>query len=83
MHVEGEVTNISQQRLENVLAVATWYTEDATFIARDDALIDFDPLLPGLTSPLKTISRYNPAMDNGGLQFRGLSGEQIPSRRAP
>lgn len=78
--IRGEVTNVSGRRLENVVAVGTWRTADGTFIVSDDALIDFDPLLPGQTSPFEIISRYNPLMSRCNLQFKHLFGEQIPAR---
>ena len=81
--VEGEVKNLTTRRLENVMAVAQWYTSEGTFITSDDALIDFNPILPGQTSPFKTFSTANPAMDNCTLSFKFLFGTTISMREAP
>lgn len=78
-YVEGEVKNISTDSLGNVEAVGTWYTNVGTFIVSDDALTDFNPILPGQTSPFKTYSTYNPEMRKCDLKFKDLLGGQIPA----
>ena len=80
-YARGRVTNISGVRLENVLALAEWYTRDDTFIVADDALIDLDPLLPGQSSPFETISRYNPAMQSCRVVLKDLFGPELPTER--
>ena len=77
-YVEGQVQNISSTSLENVAAVATWYDKDGTFIKSDEALIDYNPILPGQTSPFKTISSGNPAMTRYTIEFKELLGGTIP-----
>jgi len=76
-YVEGQVKNVTDQSLKNITAVSTWYTKDDTFITSDDALVDFNPLLPGQTSPFKTISRENPAMAKFSVQFKLLMGRTL------
>jgi hypothetical protein len=78
-YVEGEVKNISTDSLSDVEAVGTWYTSAGTFIVSDDALTDFNPILPGQTSPFKTYSTYNPEMRKCDLKFKDLFGGQIPA----
>ena len=80
-YARGRFTNISGVRLENVLALAEWYTRDDTFIVADDALIDLDPLLPGQSSPFETISRYNPAMQSCRVVLKDLFGPELPTER--
>jgi len=75
--VEGQVKNVSDEPLENVAVVATWFTQDDTFITSDDAIIDYNPILPGQTSPFKTMSRSNPAMSKYTLDFKELFGGTI------
>jgi hypothetical protein len=65
-----------------VTAVGTWYTSTGTFIVSDDALTDFNPILPGQISPFKTYSTYNPEMSKCDLKFKSLLGAQIPARTA-
>ena len=76
-YVEGQVENISSVALKNVTAVATWYDKDGDFIKSDDALIDFNPILPGQISPFKTISTGNPAMSRYTVEFKELLGGAI------
>jgi hypothetical protein len=60
MIVEGQVKNISNRSMKNVEAVASWYSKDGSFISSDDALIKYDPILPGQTSPFQVMTRAIP-----------------------
>jgi hypothetical protein len=73
-YVEGQVKNVSAESLENVTAVATWMDKDGNFIKTDEAMIDYNPILPGQTSPFKTISTGNPAMARYRVEFKKLMG---------
>lgn len=75
--VEGQVRNISDESLKNVAVKATWYDKADGFITSDDALIDYNPILPGQTSPFKTMSRTNPAMSKYSVEFKFLFGGEI------
>lgn len=79
--VEGEVTNRSDSRLENVLVVASFYTSDGKLITSDDALIKYNPILPGQTSPFKTMATYNPQMKSARLAFKYLFGGSIDFKK--
>lgn len=72
--IEGEVKNISDEPLKNVTAVGIWLDKDGGFIKSDDALIDYNPILPGQTSPYKTMSSGNPAMAKYRVEFKTLMG---------
>ena len=72
--VEGQVTNLTGRNLENVMAVVTWLTDDDQFITADEALIDFNPVLPGQTSPFEVMSSTNPAMSKYRVEFKTLFG---------
>lgn len=74
---EGQVKNISDESLKNVEVVITWYTEDYTFITSDSALIEYNPILPGQTSPFKVYATYNPAMFKAGIDFKFFMGGTI------
>ncbi len=80
VEARGQVTNISSGRLENVMAVVTYYTADDEFITTADALIDFNPILPGQTSPWSTIVTSNPAMTKASVEFKELFGAKINHR---
>lgn len=73
-YVEGQVKNISTRPLENVTAVGTWFDKSGEFIKSDEALIDYNPILAGQTSPFKTISTGNPAMARCQVEFKYLLG---------
>ena len=75
--VEGQVKNISTESLKSVTANATWYDKADGFITSDDALIEYNPILPGQTSPFKTMSRTNPAMSKYSVEFKFLMGGTI------
>jgi len=75
--VEGEVKNISPENLSNVEVVASFYTADKKFITSTDALIEYNPILPGQTSPFKAMASYNPAMKSASVTFKTLMGRTI------
>ncbi len=80
IHVVGEVKNISNAKLENVMAVVSFRTEDGTLVKTDDALIDYDVLMPGQTSSFEVLTTENPAIKKLGLSFKQLFGSQIPTK---
>lgn len=73
-YVEGQVKNVSDEPLHNVMVVATWSDKDGQFIKSDDALIDYNPIMPGQTSPFQTITSGNPAMSRYSVDFKTLMG---------
>lgn len=79
---EGLVKNISSEPQRQVTAVVFMLDKDSNFIKSDDALIDYDPLLPGQSSPFKVIMSDNPLSAKGRIQFKYLLGGEIPMRRA-
>jgi hypothetical protein len=79
-YIEGQVKNLSDKPLENVTAVGIWYDKDGNFIKSDDAVIDYNPILPGQTSPFKTISTGNPAMSRYRVEFKRIFGGTIATR---
>lgn len=79
-HVEGQVKNLTDKPLESVMVVTSWYGKDDTFVKKAEALIDFNPILPGQTSPFSTITSGNPAMSKYTVEFKHLLGRTIESR---
>lgn len=69
--------NISDQPLKNVTAVATWLDKDGGFIKSDNAIIEYNPILPGQISPFKTMSSTNPAMEKYSVGFKTLFGGSL------
>lgn len=74
----GEVVNITPLKLKGVMAVASHYTRAQELITTDDSLIDYQPILPGQTSPFKVMTTYNPAMASCSVNFKLMSGGAIP-----
>lgn len=79
--VEGQVRNVSGGPMENVMVVVTWLTDDGQFITSDEALISYNPILNGQTSPFEVITQTNPAMKRFRVEFKELFGRPIPFRR--
>ena len=75
---EGQVKNISGGSLSNVEAVVTFYDARGGFVTSADALIDYNPILPGQTSPFKVMATENPAMRTARVEFKELMGGTIP-----
>jgi hypothetical protein len=73
----GQVKNNSSESLENVEAVVTYYDKNGQFITSDDALIEYNPLLAGQSSPFRVTTRWNPAMATAQLEFKTLMGGTI------
>ena len=72
--VEGQVKNVSDQALKNVTVVVTWFDKDGVFIKSDNTLIEYNPILAGQTSPFKTTTTGNPAMERFSVAFKTLFG---------
>lgn len=79
--VSGQVKNISDKSLENVEVVVSALTEDGTQITTDTALIEYNPVLAGQTSPFTAYMTYNPAMSRCGVTaFKELFGGTINTK---
>ena len=78
--MSGEVKNISSKNLENVMVVVSYYTDDGTFVKSDDALIGYNPILPGQTSPFESITTDNPAIKTYKITFKFMFGGTIPTK---
>lgn len=76
--IEGLVSNISNESMENVEAVVMVADEQGNFIASKDALIDYNPILPGQSSPFTVMLDDNPAIKKWQVSFKDLMGGEIP-----
>lgn len=74
MFVRGEVKNVSSRKLENVTAVGEFRTAAGELVKAEDALLDYNPLMPGQTSPFKAGGTGNPEIQKCGLAFKYLIG---------
>lgn len=59
------------------MAVVIFRTENGTLVKTDDALIDYDPLMPGQSSPFQVLATENPAIKKLSLSFKHLLGGEI------
>lgn len=80
-HITGEVKNISDKSLEDVVAVGIAYTESGEFVKSDDALIDYNPILSGQTSPFEILMTDNPAIKKCKVDFKEFFGGSIPTKK--
>jgi hypothetical protein len=78
--VAGEVRNVSTESLRNVEAVVTWRDGSGRFITSDTALIEYNPLLAGQTSPFEVATRSNPEMQSYTVEFKLLMGGTLRVR---
>ncbi len=77
MFVVGEVKNISSTPIENVLAVGEFRTSAGELVKAEDALLDYNPILAGQTSPFKAGGTDNPEIKSCNLSFRSLFGGAV------
>jgi hypothetical protein len=80
---EGSVRNIGTTILQDIEAVVEWSDQqrDGVTKASDDAIIEFNPLLPGQDSPWKVYStNHNPVLKWFHVTFKTLFGELILTR---
>lgn len=75
--VRGEVKNVSTQKLKNVVAVGEFRTKGGELVKSEDALLDYNPIMPGQTSPFSAGGTDNPQIQNCNLGFKYLLGGSI------
>lgn len=77
---EGAVKNLSDRRLSNVEVVILWSDANGVTQSSDEALIAYNPLLPGQESPWEVVGTTNPALNRYRVQFKELLGGTISTR---
>jgi Tfp pilus assembly protein PilN len=78
--VEGQVKNISAKNLDDVVAVVSFYDGGGGFITSDYALIAYQPIGSGQTSPFQVVTSDNPVIVGYDISFTdGLFGPVIPT----
>lgn len=75
--VSGEVNNITSAPLKDVEAVSTFYDKNHNVIKIATALIEYNPVMPGQTSPFKTLTPDNPLVIREITTFKFLMGGKI------
>lgn len=77
--LRGEVTNVSNRPLRNVMAVAVFRTAAGTFVKSADALVDYNPIMPDQASPFSVSTTHNPEIEKCSVSFKFLMGAEIDS----
>jgi len=80
MKCEGFVENLTAQSMRSVMVVVTWYDANGVPQRSDDSFIDYNPVLPGQSSPWSTINTDNPGLRNYKIQFKEFLGGTILTR---
>lgn len=78
--VEGQVRNATAEKLNGIEAVAEAYDASGQFVTSDSALVEYNPLMPGQTSPFKVMIRDNPLIKNYRVNFKEILGGIVPSK---
>lgn len=76
--INGEVQNMSGEKITHLMAVVTHYTNKDSIISSEDAVVEYDPLLPGQKTPFKVMTRSNPEMKKYAVSFKTMFGGEIP-----
>jgi hypothetical protein len=83
VEVNGQVQNIAPVKLDSVVALVCYYTKDGEFITSDQAILKYDPVMPGQTSPFQLYTPYNPLMKRATIEFKFFGGNHIPTEAPP
>lgn len=78
--VQGQVKNLTDENLESIQAVVSVFDSEGNFIASDEALIDYNPVLPGQTSPFSVMIDGNPEIAKYRVEFKEFWGGTIETR---
>ncbi len=74
--VQGEVQNNTTEKLDSVWVLVSHYDKSGQLVTTDKSIIDYQPLMPGQTSPFKAMTRHNPLMATYKIAFQqGFGGE--------
>jgi hypothetical protein len=76
-HVRGEVRNLSSRPIEGLMAVGEFRQADGTLVKTAESMVDYNPLLPGQTSPFHALTSDNPAATKCHLAFKTFWGSRI------
>lgn len=61
------------------MAVGVFKDSQGRVIKKADALIDYDPLMPGQSSPFEALTSGNPLIERCSLRFRTYGGKPLPT----
>ena len=78
---QGTVRNVSNKPIDQLMVVGVHFSSSNEFIKSDNAMVEYQPLMPGQTSPFKTMSSYNPMMSKCNVGFKRMFGGEIATSR--
>lgn len=81
LEIFGQVENLTGRPIENLEAVGAIYDAAGQLIRTDDALVEYNPVMPGQTSPFHIMIRWNPLAKSSGVQFKRLGGGVVETAR--
>jgi hypothetical protein len=74
----GKVKNVSLQSLSNVEVHVNGLDSSGNTVTQNDAMIDYNPILPNETSSFQVVFQVNPALKGVKFSFHYLDGGLIP-----
>jgi hypothetical protein len=78
--VTGEVKNIGSEKIANVEALTTFYDGNHKVVKTAEAVIAYNPILVGQTSPWKVLTTNNPEIKSERTTFKKLLGGEIETQ---
>lgn len=75
--VSGEVRNETNAPISNLMVVSLHYSSDQQLIRSDSGMVDYNPIMPGQTSPFKTMGTLNPMMRTCRIGFKQMFGGAV------
>ena len=72
--------NLTDKPIDSLTAVIEFRTADGTFVKSEMGIVEFQPLLPGQTSPWKVMTTHNPAIEKVGLRFKRMFSGAVSAR---
>ena len=75
--IQGYVFNDTEQELNNVVAVAEYWSSRGTLLKKSDMLVDTTSIKPQNVSTFSIITEHSPDIEHVQLSFKYLLGEKI------
>jgi DNA-binding transcriptional MerR regulator len=77
---EGQVQNISDSSLQDIVVVVAVYNANPGCVGSDEAPIEHATLQPGQTSPFRVAVDYDPRVAYYKVNFKRRQGDTLPTR---
>ena len=80
--VSGEVKNVSQEKIEHIIAVADFGIANGRIVKTAEAPVLYQPVMAGQTTPFRVTIPDNPAIFNYRVIFKDAAGAIIRATAA-